>query len=79
MPKGPKHLAGTQKPLFRDFYLANIAHLNAGPQLPFEEDEAGYTRGFKIDPDSIYSYGIESNNVWIFCEKRPPKLVLCTS
>ena len=59
------YIWGTQKPLFRDFYLANIAHLNAGPQLPFEEDEAGYTRGFKIDPDSIYSYGIESNNVWI--------------
>lgn len=56
---------GTQKPLLRDFYLANIAHLYAGPLQPFEEDEAGYMRGYTIDDQNIWAFGIESNNMWV--------------
>ena len=59
------YIFSTEKPLFRDFYIANIAHLNAGPLQPFEEDEAGYMRGYLIDDYNTWAYGIESNNMWI--------------
>lgn len=56
---------GTYQPIIRDFYIANIAHIKAGEDLPFTEEEAGYQRGFKIDGEDIWAYGIESNNMWM--------------
>lgn len=53
------------KPILRDFVIANAAYERAGPKIPFTEEVAGYTRGFKLDPDNIYAYGIESNMVWM--------------
>ena len=53
------------KPLFRDFVIANIAYVKAGEKQPFTEEEAGYTGGFKLDKDSIYTYGIGSNSKWV--------------
>ena len=56
------------KPMIRDFMLANIAHYRAGPVIPFEDDV--YLRGFKIDANDIYAYGIESNNTWMADQLR---------
>ena len=53
------------KPLFRDFVIANTAYVLAGDKQPFTEEEAGYTGGFKLDKDSIYTYGIGSNSEWV--------------
>lgn len=53
----------THQPLFRDFLIANIAHYRAGPVIPFEDNV--YSRGFSIDVDNYYAWGIESNNTWM--------------
>ena len=53
------------KPLFRDFAIANIAHVNAGGKQPFTEEEAGYTGGFRLDPNNTYAYGMETNSEWV--------------
>ena len=56
---------GLYQPIFRDFVVANVAHVRAGEVLPFEDGEAGYQRGFKIDEYNVWAYGIESNNMWM--------------
>lgn len=55
----------TIQPMVRDFVVANVAEYKAGPKIPFTEEDMGYQRGFKIDENNLYSWGIESNNVWM--------------
>ena len=53
------------QPIIRDFVVANVAHTKAGEKIPFlDNEEEGYTRGFKVDEKSIYTYGIKTNNIW---------------
>jgi hypothetical protein len=60
------YIWGVGKYLIRDFVVANVAYVEAGDKIPFlDNDEEGYTRGFKIDTNSVYTYGMESNNVWM--------------
>ena len=61
---GSAWLFGTFQPLVRDFYIANYAHVRAGDPIPFTDEVAGYSGGFRIDPGNIYAYGIESNSIW---------------
>ena len=58
-------LLGTFQPLIRDFYIANYAHVRAGDPIPFTEDIAEWTGGFRIDEDNIYTFGMESNSIWV--------------
>ena len=55
----------TVQPILRDFYIANMAEFRAGPKIPFTEEDMGYQRGFKIDENNTYSFGIESNSIWM--------------
>ena len=62
---GSAWLFGAFQPLVRDFYVANYAHVRAGDPVPFTEDIAEWTGGFKIDRDNIYTFGMESNSIWV--------------
>lgn len=58
---------GAYQPILRDFVVANVAHIKSGDEIPFTKDEVDdfYTRGFRVDPDNLYTYEIESNNIWM--------------
>jgi hypothetical protein len=59
-------LYANNKPLIRDFVIANVAHIRAGEPIPFEEDEPGYTRERAIDPPNyLLTYQIQSNSFWM--------------
>ena len=62
---GSAWLYGAFQPLIRDFYVANVAYERAGEKILFTEEEAGYSRGFKIDRSDTWSYGIKSNSSWV--------------
>lgn len=64
---GAAAIWGVYQPIIRDFVVANVAHSKAGQVLPFTKEEVDvfYTRGFKVDPDSYYTYEIVSNNIWM--------------
>lgn len=56
---------GAFQPVIRDFYISNYAHVRAGEAIPFTEDIAEWTGGFKIDAENIYTFGMESNSIWV--------------
>jgi len=62
---GAAYLFGVFKPILRDFVISNVAHVNAGSPIPFEPGEPGYTHQARIDPNSMYSWGLDSNSKWV--------------
>lgn len=62
---GSAWLFNAYQPLIRDFYIANVAHQRAGDVIPFTEEIAQWSGGFKIDQNDIYAFGLESNSIWV--------------
>ncbi len=62
---GAALLFDTWQPLVRDFYIANYAHVRAGDPIPFTDEITQYTGGFRIDEGNVYTFGMESNSVWV--------------